>query len=403
MNIRFLASLFSLSLLLAGPVACGGDDESTPSGSDAQVDVGEFPDGADAVPGEDDGQVDVGELPGEDAPVADDVAVSEDVDEPALDVSDDVVVPEDVDEPAVDVAEDVDDGRMDVADAGQVDTGGADADRLDAGMDVAGADIVDVGPDAGDVPVDAGRIVSSRAGLIGIFMALGNPDLVQGAGAQMQEVRQLIRQSVRWVSTTDEPSVLYLRGEFVEPADQLDPDDPIVADWRTVTRTLRGTFDRVDIMEAPAAEQFDRDLLEGYDVIWFAAPLTPNVQRRTVEILTDYYREGVGLVLQGEDSIPRYFDDLMRVEATSRFRRNPCNRQLGPELGNAYSVQFTDQPNPAIEGLRGESFGYAGPIREVERTSSGEQVLAYANLPLEGDCSYEVPAVVAVEPDGGGE
>ncbi len=218
----------------------------------------------------------------------------------------------------------------------------------------------------------------------------------------MATAQQLIRQSADWVNPRtdiEDSDLLYI-------LDDNNQGEHLPQDRNNVVGALEAAgFDDVDELEEPS-EGIDADDLDGYDVVWFTNPGWPMDDESTFDALQDFQQRGGGLVLEGND-MGRNSQELAGDRDLAYFHGleyldngvSTCGDVTDNYSGNTYGVEISEEPLSAIDGIRGNEFAYDNDIDHVQRTLSGEQVLATATYES-GDCSYSGPAVVAMDPLG---
>ncbi len=217
------------------------------------------------------------------------------------------------------------------------------------------------------------------------------------------DIPWLVQNSLAWVNPTDDAEETdiavviddNIAGEFPEDRQFL------VDNLRSDRGPLVG-YEDVEVIEEPE-DGISFEDIEDFDVTWFQNPDSPMDDASSFDAITEFHQQGGGLILQGEDMAHAEFDGERSMESLTHLEflndgNTACGDEIGLEAGNAYNVQYTDEPLPVLEMIRGLSFDYASDIDHTQPTLTGESILANATY-QSGDCSFEGPAVSAFDPD----
>lgn len=240
---------------------------------------------------------------------------------------------------------------------------------------------------------DAGRTVT-------ILMALTHPTGPRNTGGAVQ----LVERTVAWVSPREEAS----RTDVLFVIDDNAGAQYLPEERNFVVRQLRHARTQYDVRAIVEPRGgLDADDLEQADVVWFQNPDAPVDDDTTYDALRTFQRRGGGLILQGDDMARGELSGDRSIEFFSHLRTldaksDPCTGDSATEGSENTRVTWTDSMSELLgtngaSRLGGRSFAYGGDLDRVQRTRTGERVLAGATYRGE-NCSYTGPAVVAFDP-----
>ena len=244
-------------------------------------------------------------------------------------------------------------------------------------------------------PVYSGVACQGRTATM--LMAMSNSPGPSDAGL----AEPFIRQTAAWaapISQSVDNRVLYVLDNSAD--DEHIGDDTFVID-ALQREEVDNRFPNVDRIDEPA-EGITMSAVEGYDLVWFANPGLPLDDATTYDTLQQFLQEGGGVIMQGDDMAGPPIDEERSLSFFTGLEwidngTTTCGDTTDGNVGNNYTVTYSQEPVSALEGLRGQSFEYGNDIDHTAQVGQGERILATATY-QSGECQETYPAAVAFSP-----
>lgn len=243
-----------------------------------------------------------------------------------------------------------------------------------------------------DLESTCGVTCSGFGRAVTILLTLSEPGEDGGPGPA-DYMDELLDNAVSWAGKdVPDMKVLVIR------------DDNHHDEWDEDTDNIYGTLDALGydaelINEPGDGVQYSQ--LEGYDVVLLSNPGWPVDDLTTAESLEQFFDEGGGVILQGDDicdSLSVGVDlsgltGLDHVDNGTEYYGHWTDNMAG----EFYSVEITGA-HPVVAGLEGVTFSYGDDIDTTTASGTGETVLALATV---GDnpkkpviTAYEAPVTI---------
>lgn len=219
-----------------------------------------------------------------------------------------------------------------------------------------------------------------------VLLTLSNP------GLPTSWAETLADNTALWVGDGERGSIAIIlddnhHGEFAKDAE-------------FIAERLRARGWTVTLLEEPE-DGIGVEMVQGYDVLWLTNPGWPVDDRKSMETLSHHLASGRGVILSGDDMSWSYGHEFpMRPWVHLDHQSNgtkTCGHPTDNNEGRTFLVTFEGE-HPIIGGLEGRSFDYGDDIDHSTPAGDGENVLAWAELNGEPDCTLRTPVVVAFEP-----
>lgn len=231
-------------------------------------------------------------------------------------------------------------------------------------------------------PPAAGRQVT-------IVLALSDPGIEESVSSA------LIKNAVNYANPTNHvPKMLFVqddnyRGEHLLERDFL------------ANKLVDIGFD-VTPMDEPQDGLTDAHV-QGFDVVWFTNPGWPWDDRSTYDTLQRFSGAGGGIVLSGDDiswSMGRSFsvEDLTLLSHQNNGS-STCGKRTDNNSGESYRIEMTGSVHPVLDGIEQAVLTYSNDIDHSTPAMRGEEVLAWATLDNDPNCSLSTPVVLAYDPN----
>ena len=229
---------------------------------------------------------------------------------------------------------------------------------------------------------DDGSLSSQVGNVVTILMALSDQWIPESTA------KQLIINSVDFVTDVQNPQVLVIRDDNTNGEDE---DDPI-----NFTGWLQGAGYSVTFMEEPTDGIVPADL-QGFHVAIFSNPGYPPDDDSTIDALYQFSQQGYGVIVQGDDMTRTGNPNMQALtrlvgvdNGTSYYGVNIDNN-----AGSAYIVRMV--PNNVLNTNIGAAiYPYGNDIDTTSLASSGIYVAAWTTV--EGTSHPEKPVITAYSP-----
>jgi hypothetical protein len=243
-------------------------------------------------------------------------------------------------------------------------------------------------PDGQCMPIQhSGRVVTLLMALSDWRLSVTDPFFRDRA--------HLMVDAVSWVSPKRNPKVLLVRDDSCHGL--------ACHENHMIGAVLKAHGLSVTYRNEPA-DGLDAQQLTDYQVVWFSNPTQAVDDEKSIQALTDFVRNGGGLVLQGDDLTQnpnlKPLTGLQYVGDGNYY----CGQRMGGRFGASYEVDVQEVDHPVIGRIKGETFFYGEDIdSSTLLPGANVTVLAWAGLPhhrvhacYRGHCQRH-PVVVAMD------
>ena len=230
---------------------------------------------------------------------------------------------------------------------------------------------------------DSGAGLSSNLGnVVTILMALSEQWIPE------ETAKQLLINSVDFVSDISNPSILIVRDDNTNGEDEQDP--------LRFTQWLTAAGYQATFLQEPTNGIQVSDL-QGYHVVIFSNPGFPPDDNSTIDALYAFSRQGFGVILQGDDMTQTENPNMQAM--TRLLPVDNGGTYYGTAIDNnegaAYSVRLVPY-NVLNTAIQLSTFPYGNDIDTATLASSSLYVAAWATV--EGSNFPEKPVITAYAP-----
>lgn len=227
-----------------------------------------------------------------------------------------------------------------------------------------------------------GGLTGGVGNVVTILMALSDQWIPEDTA------RQLIINSVDFVTDVPDPAVLVIRDDNTNGEDEQDPIN--ISSW------LQSVGYSVTFMQEPTNGIATSDLT-GFHVVIFSNPGYPPDDNSTIDALYDFSNQGYGVILQGDDMTRT---ENANMEAMTKLvgidnGGSYFDVNIDNNSGAAYSVRLVPY-NVLNTDITLSEFPYGNDIDTTELSSTGVYVAAWATV--EGTQYPEKPVITAYSP-----